>query len=174
MFTLAELTTENVNVHTEMLLHDNADELLSDGGNPTVGIENEWKSVSEVDEMLADGLENEWKSATDNETPAEGREIEDNGDTLPKEIEDIWVSSSDELPSVSQNNKKKEGIEEIWVSGSEKEDEEPDASKEDRFASGIENLWVSANEAESPATNIEDLWSPASDIGDQTPSRNRK
>ena len=78
MFALAELTTENVNVHTEMLLHDNADELLSNGGNPMVGIENEWKSVNEVDEMLADGLENEWKSTTDNETLAEGRDIDDN------------------------------------------------------------------------------------------------
>ena len=68
------------------------------------------------------------------------------------------------------NNKEKEGIEKIWVSGSEKEDEELDASKDDRLAGEIDNLWVSANKAESPATSIEDLWSLASDTGDQTPA----
>ena len=120
LHTQAKLTSENLNLHTELLMNDIAEEWSSNGRKPSVGIakwkkpgseddetpakgiENDWKLAS-GDEALAKGIENEWKSASGGENPAELIENDDDGEKPAEGIEDIWVLGSDELSAMGQD-----------------------------------------------------------------------
>lgn len=177
---LAELTTKNVNLHTEMSLLDDVEHVkLAD-------IANEWQSASDDipkaqaertsvrNDTSARNIANEWSSASGE--IEKSHEIGKSAGDVVGDIADYWESGNEYIAEPHQSPEHHQidispgmHIEDMWSSVSDEEVVDSHTpGRDENLADGVENFWESDSK-EEPAAELNNLSPLAGDTGDGHP-----